>query len=109
MFLITLNCIEETIIMNSLSSNTQSETVSNEFIFYEKFNRYFTSAKQPEILLESQAINESQYSTIKLMILRIVDFFSADEEVLKKKDFIELNEYQKVLRMLDLNHMKSSK
>jgi hypothetical protein len=108
MFLITLNCIEETIIMNSLSSNNQSETIPTEYVLFEKFNRYFTAAKQPEILIESQAINESQYSTIKLMILRIIDFFSADEQVLKKKDFTELNEYQKVLRILDLNHMKSS-
>lgn len=94
---------------SSSSSSSQIETNLNENVLIEKFSTLFNSAaKKSDDCVESEAINESQYSAIKLMIIQIIDFFSADEEVLKKKDFIELNEYRKVLKMLDLNHMKSS-
>ena len=42
------------------------------------------------------------------MIQRIIDFFSADEELLKKSQFTDTIEYKNVQATLELNHMSTS-
>lgn len=111
-FKTTLACIEEAIIMraynNNNSVNNLLDSKGNETHFIEKFEKLIQFNYKNLNQADHEIISDTQYSTIKIIILRIIDFFSADEEVLKKSCFTELIEYKKVLKSLELNHMSSS-
>jgi len=101
-----LNCIEETIILkmnvkNDLYSNKNDQ---NNNILFEKLEHIFSY----NLAKCDQTISVEQHNIISLMIQRIIDFFSADEELLKKSQFTDTIEYKNVQATLELNHMPTS-
>jgi hypothetical protein len=116
-FKITVECIEESIILKSDQNNNEKES-SEEKNVSQSNNGYKTMFKQIENFFnsrinkaesnENSLLNQFQYKTIKNLLKHIVDFFSADGEFLNKNYLLNSNECQSAFKTLDL-YLLSSK
>lgn len=124
-----MKCIEGSIILNrdaqqldskvdsefdssssSSSSNDQNSSFSaTGFGFLNKIGTFFQRTttiagdkSDSQYARDKSLLNDFQYTTIQHYLKHIVEFFSGDEEFLKKDYLINTNEYQSALRTLDL-------
>lgn len=124
---LTVKCVECSIILSrdALSSNhdgrIDSEADSSDssssshhdhqttagFGIFSKLGTFFHRAEKLETK-EKSLLNEFQFKTIQHCLKNIVDFFSGDEEFLKKDYLTSTNEYQSALKTLDLYLNSSS-
>lgn len=61
-----------------------------------------SSSADSQSLADKSLMNDFQYRNIQQYLKNVVEFFSGDEEFLKKDYLINTNEYQSALRTLDL-------
>ena len=116
-FKITVECIEESIILksdqqkitkDSFDERDISESNSGYKGMFKQIESFFNCTINKPASNENSLLNQLQYKTIKNGLKQIVDFFSADGEFLNKHYLLNSNECQSAFKTLDL-YLLSSK